>query len=464
MDLTLGILLDELPDLKPLMRAHSPETVIQLKGIERFFELPDSAGAVELLRRCSGVFASYEAWNQDMLMAVIRHVSIGEFLGIAAQKLTNPLAIFDNSLSVLGTAGEFRASTQGTIWEKINIPGLTLNSFITSTEMETTNKIVSQSTTPHVFRPQGDKEHRYLVSGIRIGGNLYGIIGMVDINGPFTDGQLAIINHIGKMLALFIGNNDILMKIAENRSSFIEYLLEGNVISRDVVSHKLGVLGWDIRDGFFLLDVRCPVSFEVPIHAIHYLKQLNGHFPRSIACVYRDSIVLAIRAADYPLEQPKERQKLEKLLKAENMHCGISAVFGNFMDLRWYYVQSRFAAEYCGSRPNRVLCRYDECYEAHIMQSLRNTAELKCFCHPRVLAMWDSADETQRLLVRCLHQFLLNGKNISLTAKSLYVHRNTLIYRLGKLSELLGEDIMKLSPERTFQYLFSCMLTGRLAE
>jgi DNA-binding PucR family transcriptional regulator len=169
--------------------------------------------------------------------------------------------------------------------------------------------------------------------------------------------------------------------------------------------------------------------------------------------------VLAIRAKDYPLEQPKERQKLEKRLAAESMYCGISAMFGNFMDLRCYYVQSRFTADYCRSQPNMTLCRYDECYEEHIMQSLANAADLKCFCHPRILALWESGDENHRLWVRCLHQFLLNGKNISLTAKSLYVHRNTLIYRLGKLSELLGEDIMNLTQGRTFQYLFSCMLT-----
>jgi sugar diacid utilization regulator len=169
--------------------------------------------------------------------------------------------------------------------------------------------------------------------------------------------------------------------------------------------------------------------------------------------------VLAIRAKDYPLEKPKERQKLEKLLVTENMYCGISAMFGNFMDLRCYYVQSRFTADYCRSQPNMALCCYDECYEEHIMQSLANMVDLKCFCHPKILALWDSNDENQRLLIRCLHQFLLNGKNISLTAKSLYVHRNTLIYRLGKLSELLGEDIMKLTQGRTFRYLFSCMLT-----
>ena len=463
MDLTLGILRDELPNIGPLIRADaSPEMIIPLKEIETLFEAPDSAGMAELLRKCYGIFASYEAWNQDMLMSIIQHKSIGDFLAVAAQKLTNPIAVFDNGMSVLGVTGKFKKSVRGTIWENISIPGLALNSIITSAEMETTNKKLSQSTSPYLFRPGADKKHEYIVSGIRVGGRLYGIIGLVDINGPFTAGQLAIINHIGKILALFIGNNGTLMKVAENKTGFIELLLEGNAISGEVVSHKLGLLGWEMRDDFFLLDVRCPVSFDVPIHSVPYLNLLNKYFSKSLICVYRDSIILAVRATDYPLEQPVERQKLEKFLKAENICCGISMMFGNFMDLRRSYTQSRFAADYCRSGPNMALCSYNECYEEHVMRSLENTAELKCFCHPGILSLWESGDEVQREMIRCLYHYFLNGRNISATADAVHVHRNTLLYRLGKVEEMLNIEIKQPAQEQAFYYLFSCMITQHL--
>jgi hypothetical protein len=464
MELTLGLLRDELPDMGAFIRADAPpEMVIPLMKIETLFDIPHGAGRGGLRRRCAGIFASYAAWDRDMLMAVIQRRSIGDFLSIAARKLTNPLLVFDNGLRVQGLGGEFKKSVRGTLWENLAVPGLALNSFFTLAEMETTNKMLSQSAPPCLFRPEADKEPDYVVSGIRIGGRLYGFIGSVGINGPFTPGQLALVHHVGKILALFIENNDTLMKVAENKTSFMKYLLEGNEVAGEAVSHRLGLLGWNIRDDFFLLDAHCPVSFteDVPVHSVPYLKLLNGYFSKSLICVYRDSIILVIRAADYPLEEPRERKKLEKFLAAEQMRCGVSALFKNFMDLRRAYTQSRFAADYCRSRPGMALCPYHECYEEHIMRSLEHTAELKCFCHPVILSLWESGDEDQRLLIRCLHTFLLNGGNLSLTAKSLYVHRNTLIYRLGKLSELLGENIKELDAARRFYYLLSCMIAVR---
>jgi hypothetical protein len=399
-------------------------------------------------------------------MAVIQRRSIGDFLSIAARKLTNPLAVFDNSMYVLGIAGEFKKSVRGTLWENISIPGLGLNSFFTPAELDTGYKRFSQSAPPCLFRPEADQKHGYVVSGIRIGGRLYGHFGSIDINGPFTPGQLALIGHVGTMLALFIGNNDTLMKAAENKTGFMKYLLEGSEVTGELVSHRLGLLGWNIRDDFFLLDARCPVPFteDIPAHSVPYLKLLNGYFPKSLACLYRDSIILAVRAADYPLEQKEARRKLEKFLAAEQMHCGVSALFGNFMDLRRAYTQSRFAADYCPSRPGVTLCLYHECSEEHVMRSLENTAELKCFCHPGILALWDSGGEDPRLLIRCLHCFLLCGGNLSRSAKILYVHRNTLIYRLDKLSELLGEDIRELDGDRAFYYLLSCMIAARFED
>ena len=40
-----------------------------------------------------------------------------------------------------------------------------------------------------------------------------------------------------------------------------------------------------------------------------------------------------------------------------------------------------------------------------------------------------------------LKEYLLHGNNVSMTSKKLFIHRNTMIYRLGKINEILGVDI-----------------------
>jgi DNA-binding PucR family transcriptional regulator len=76
--------------------------------------------------------------------------------------------------------------------------------------------------------------------------------------------------------------------------------------------------------------------------------------------------------------------------------------------------------------------------------------------------MWDSGEEGQRELVRSLYHYLLSGRNITVTAENIHVHRNSLIYRLNKLSEMLDKDLKDLGPDQTFFYLFSCMIVEHL--
>ncbi|MFC4768328.1 PucR family transcriptional regulator [Effusibacillus consociatus] len=42
-----------------------------------------------------------------------------------------------------------------------------------------------------------------------------------------------------------------------------------------------------------------------------------------------------------------------------------------------------------------------------------------------------------------VHSFALHGQNISETARALFIHRNTLLYRLDKIQELTGRDIRR---------------------
>ena len=49
--------------------------------------------------------------------------------------------------------------------------------------------------------------------------------------------------------------------------------------------------------------------------------------------------------------------------------------------------------------------------------------------------------------------FFANGMNISETARKLYMHRNTLIYRLNKIQRTTGMDLRNFEMAVTFQIL-----------
>jgi hypothetical protein len=281
---------------------------------------------------------------------------------------------------------------------------------------------------------------------------------MVDINAPFTNGQLFIIRQVTHALKLYFQNNSIYMRIAENNVNYLDSLLEGTDISEDIVSRYLDRIKWKLNEDFCFLTFTCSVDFTAPVASVSYVKQLNALFPQALVSVYQKSIIMIVRCADYNIRRGRERQQLEKFLAKNDMRCGVSMVFNHFMRLRCYYVQSGFAAAYCENRPDTPLCHYEDCQRDHVLQSLAATADIRAFCHPAILSLQESGDEKQQELVRCLYYYLLNGGNLVTTAKALFVHRSTLIYRLEKLSNILQCDLKKLNPDQIGFYLLSCTI------
>ena len=50
-----------------------------------------------------------------------------------------------------------------------------------------------------------------------------------------------------------------------------------------------------------------------------------------------------------------------------------------------------------------------------------------------------------------INKFLENNLNISETARQLYVHRNTLVYRLERIEKAIGLDIRTFDDAMTFR-------------
>ncbi len=88
-----------------------------------------------------------------------------------------------------------------------------------------------------------------------------------------------------------------------------------------------------------------------------------------------------------------------------------------------------------------------------------NQREVLGYCNSRLdkLEEYDHANGT--FLQETLLAYYMNGFNTKKTAESLYIHRNSLIYRLNKIEELLE---MELTDYMEYLDLINCILVKRL--
>ncbi|MCL1958150.1 MAG: helix-turn-helix domain-containing protein, partial [Spirochaetes bacterium] len=378
-------------------------------------------------------FAGYDAWYNSLLMAVINHKSIGDFLNIAAKMMVNPILVMNNNFGIIGTAGAILGSTKGTIWEKVNVPGFVLENFYTPEEIRKISSHLAQKSEQIIdLHPMNDPAHFTLGINILIDGKLYGTIGTVDMNKPFTEGQKEILAIIAQVLKLYFQNHSIYMRIAEDKANWLDSLLDGVDVPMEIISDYLNKYQWKLDDHFCIVTFTTSSDIKIPIISILDIKHINELFPDALISVYEESIVIVIQCVDKQNLNGKRKQQLEQLLKRDIiLRCGVSMVFNNFLHLHYYYAQSKFAAVQCKPPINPAICFYEEYQAEHVLQTLSLGDDPRCFCHPGILSFWESGSESQRELVHCLYHYFLNGRNLSSTADAIKIHRNTLIYRLA---------------------------------
>jgi hypothetical protein len=431
---------------------------------DTLIQIPHSTPVEAVIQTGNKLFASYDAWYNSLLMAVINRKPIDVFLNTAAQALDNPIVVFNNNLSAISSAGSITCPTEGTNWEIVGIPGFVLDNFYTPQELrKISSHIAQKSEQILVVNPKNDPAHSSLGILIWIDDKLYGGIGTVDMNKPFTEGQKETFVIIAQILKLYFQNHSIYMQIAEDKSNWLNSLLDGAEIPADIVSNYLYRYNWKPDDYFCIVTLTASADLKIPVISVLDLKQINKLFPDALVSVHEEYIVIIIRCADKQPPHGKKKQLLEQFLDKDIMpSCGVSMVFNNFLHLSYYFTQSKFAAAQCRPSLSPKICLYEDYQEDHVLQTLSLTADPRCFCHPGILSLWESGNELKRNMVQCLYYYFINGKNISAAADAVHIHRNTLIYRLNKVKEILNIDIKQPSAKQEFMYIISCLIVQRL--
>ncbi|MCI8895333.1 MAG: hypothetical protein HFI41_11900 [Lachnospiraceae bacterium] len=75
-----------------------------------------------------------------------------------------------------------------------------------------------------------------------------------------------------------------------------------------------------------------------------------------------------------------------------------------------------------------------------MLEICRKNENLMDFCNPRLLKLlaYDQKEGTDHMTT--FYEFMENSLNVKQTADTLFVHKNTLIYRIEKIKSILGYD------------------------
>lgn len=115
--------------------------------------------------------------------------------------------------------------------------------------------------------------------------------------------------------------------------------------------------------------------------------------------------------------------------------AGLSLAFRGLKHLPLYYRQAQDAARQ-STEPLPAVKSIETCLSKYILQSCRKLPQT--LIHPAVMRLDEIDKRDGEQLVKTLYTYLALGRSLSLTANVLFIHRNTLRYRLKKIHAFFG--------------------------
>lgn len=234
-----------------------------------------------------------------------------------------------------------------------------------------------------------------------------------------------VVPHLEKT-AEFRGNNALL----QSNTSVLLKLLEETDVPEKAVGNFLKRT--HLEPPYVLLSISHAVRKDRPV-PIAVCRMLADLSPENIAVEFDLAAVALI--SNRSISQVI--QELQAKMDLDSYYCGISMPFESIYNLPMAYRQAKFAREQAKT-PGITRC--DQVAYPYLIRLLQEQPMAMELVHPgiEILKNYDRRNKTA--LYDTLKCFLKNQCSHNQTARDLFIHRNTLMYRLERIRALTEID------------------------
>lgn len=223
-------------------------------------------------------------------------------------------------------------------------------------------------------------------------------------------------------------------------SYFLADLLKNPKENVQQIEDRLTSLGYDLKEYLYLIAIP-PNSYHLSSTRLDVItNHLRTILTGSIYAIYEDSIVFLITEKRYCGLSEYELSRLTEFLQSNQLRAGISNFFEHLLDAPRFYKQALQAVSLAAKlKETDSLCRYSDYYMYEMLELYeKNDTEIRFLIHPGLMQLYEYDQEKNSDLLHTLKEYLEYPGQPSKVAANLHVHKNTLLYRMGKIKEITG--------------------------
>lgn len=411
--------------------------------------IDESSSISGVLLEIQKVFLYYADWCEKLDRAIIDKASLQYFINLSEGIIGYPLAIIDTAFGVL--AASRYSNTNDIAWQEFQTKYLKKQTMSSDSVRASS---MNESLLP--VQTFSTLSKRYVMSqAIRINER---IVGYASAHRPkegpeqFTRAEEQILNMFTSAIARRMRAEEFYYTVSEKSSSHLLLsIINENVTDEEIIRDRADYIGANLGGLKIVAFIELLKWENVNYQEIQ--KNISRALPRYTCIMYKSAFVLF--CSQLPADYKFEEENLRGALTNIHVKIGVSMLFSSVGQVHDHYVQAKKAVQLGAIyQKDSDIFYYQDYIVAHACETLINSiGDPKAFIHPYINRVNEMDESNNMQLNRTLCSYLENDRNIAKAAKQLYIHRNTMVYRLNMISEALGVDFSE--EQNCWKLLFS---------
>ncbi|MDR0862680.1 MAG: helix-turn-helix domain-containing protein [Oscillospiraceae bacterium] len=414
--------------------------------------LIEHTDVAEVLNRIIQIFDKYRDWDERLRKTYLDPNPFQAVLDIAHEMFRCPMLFGHKSLRIYAITAQYTDEQVYDGWSEVkdlNTIPLSLLKRARSLDMT----LYPDDLDPAAISTAGDdtKHFDYQIrTNCYFGGEIWGHM--------YLYYNKSVISPTVMQLARYTADvyGDLLnMSFNKNleryeKYPFLVYLLDGKDIPESAIHNLYYQLNWDEQSNLVLYKITTPPNVPDISRLDWIYDKIVSKAVNEIVFTYNNSIVVISRQVES--KSNTLLAYIQSLISFGDFHCGVSFTFSGLANIAAHYFQAGRAIDIRLERDARVHY-FKDCAFDGLVQAVKSNVSWRSFVTPALFKLIeiDAAQGTE--YYKTLYCLLINKGHSSNASIALYIHRNTLKYRLDKITQVFD---MNIFDENIASYLRFC--------
>ena len=433
----------------------TPEGTPSPRTPASLFVIQDPVSRISLYNQILKIYNEYDEWKEEIARLGLENGTAEDLLAVTYPLFQNPMALLEADFQVVCQTGMEDLPPGRRLFEM----GTGFIEVINALKQDRLYNEMQKRQEPFLF-PDSLIGVRFWNVNIRRHGRTTHRLLLIEGKRPLRGADTYVLSIFARMLSYVLFHNQEQPAVEENRlQRILHWVISDRSADYVKASQQLASAGWHGGHQYQCLVLQITYLDQKNLTVNAMCRYVESLLPDACAFPFKEDIVVFLNLTRLGMDEEEAARKLTIFIRDSFLKAGYSRVMKGHWNLRRQYEQAMIAFRVgYEKKPDLWIYRFNDLALPYILSQATRQLPGEMLCHEKLLELKEIDESQHTEYVKTLGAYLDNHLNAAQSAKALYIHRSTLLYRLEKIQAIL--DTRFEDPEDILYLMLSYRILG----